>query len=461
MATVATTGQTRFRLPSVARPVGEWHISRAAVTAFAAFAGLASLVVLAEVFSLLPIKLPPASAPIAATAAPSPSATPESTSSPAPQPSASSSLVSVRNFEEPFTYEVPPGVDLSLARSGPKLVSLNSSNFPTDAPEIADTISDLYPTGSSGIVFASVVGAGMDSCPRHIGGQPIYPGADVPTLLTNYAGFTFTTTPTTVGGLPATVSSDISIDAPCLDHLHIAGNYTDVGSTMLLDKSQEKVHFVPIGDATLLIQTWGTADWVPVADQIVESIAFTGQPPEPTERPLSSESESYFVKPFVYRLPDGVLLATQERTHSFVSFFASPYTSDGNGISIASSADGLLDGCPQNSAMIDVGPADDFVSLLRNKAGLDFDETPTMIGGRPATLVRNVTTTCYGHLHVGQSFLAQVGQLNLGQPFEQVYLLPFADTTVVIQVWSGSKDLFDAWLPIAKQIVEGMHFSGE
>jgi hypothetical protein len=172
--------------------------------------------------------------------------------------------------------------------------------------------------------------------------------------------------------------------------------------------------------------------------------------------PIGDRSESVFVKPFVYQLPDGVTLADRERNRILISYAAA----GGNGISVASSADAWLDTCPSDSGMMDVGPTDDFASLLQNKAGFNFDATPTTIDGRPATLLEHLTTNCYGHLHVGPSFLRQVGQLSLGEPFEQVYVVPFADTTVVIQIWSNSQDELDSWLPIADQIVSSTHFSG-
>jgi hypothetical protein len=466
MTTVATTRQRRAWVPTLTLPRRYSRVSRTAVLPFAALvAALALLVVLVQVFSMLPNKLPPASAPVIATAGPSGSPTPASSASisPVPEPSASSTRVGIPDFEQPFTFLSPAGVELTVSRNEPKLVSLNSSNFRIGAPQIGEPTSDLYPIGDSGIVIASAVGAGMDSCPRHIGGQTINPGDDVPTLLTDYAGFTFTTTPTNVSGLPATIASGIAVDPPCLSHLHIGGNYQDESSTMLLDRSPGTVYLVPVGNTTVLIQIWGSAVWLPIADQIVDSIEFTDLTTVKAtdavpfaSAPIGDRSESVFVKPFVYQLPDGVTLADRERNRILISYAAA----GGNGISVASSADAWLDTCPSDSGMMDVGPTDDFASLLQNKAGFNFDATPTTIDGRPATLLEHLTTNCYGHLHVGPSFLRQVGQLSLGEPFEQVYVVPFADTTVVIQIWSNSQDELDSWLPIADQIVSSTHFSG-
>ncbi len=200
---------------------------------------------------------------------------------------APAAAVSSSNFELPFRYELPAGVSPLITRDWTDMFALITRSSTSDLGTTWPANQDLYPPESNGLVIASTTHAAIYGCP-HVGlGASVHisPTNDVASQLRELGGFAFQTTPTSVDGYAASVTTAISLqsDPPptsCSDGLVVNLADGSTAATILLARYRDRIYFVPIRDTTLVIQVWsgGPAEdqWFETADQIVQSIDFAG-----------------------------------------------------------------------------------------------------------------------------------------------------------------------------------------
>ncbi len=406
-----------------------------------------------------------------------PSATPpEAAATVVPQPAATASTVGSQEFEFPFTYSVPAGLELITSIDSEKLVVLNTN--------ATGGVPLLYDIDTHGIIIASPSEGYSDTCPRAgISSVPIRPGADMLDVLDRDSGLSVTPT-AMVNDVISRVTVDlVEMEPPCLDHLHLLG-----GESMQLMRGSTRLYMKLFGGATVVFfQVWsgrptGGEAWFEIAEDIIGSITF-GAAATPSAQPTSAPSGSSDVRqatefqvPFSYELSANDRLAQNLRSsgvpdHSGSLFgFEEAVTGDSApryGIAVALVTNAGVHRCPRSSTSsedvsVRTSPRD-LLDDMQQLGGMEFaDPVEGLFDGRPALFTERVAGAheCeVADLHFGGS----TGRSSLA-PFLPLdtagssILLEVDGETVLIDVWAETDEELADWLPLAMEFVNSIHF---
>ncbi len=191
--------------------------------------------------------------------------------------------------------------------------------------------------------------------------------------------------------------------------------------------------------------------------------------------PVPVRSAGEFIRPFEYVIPrTSTMVPTLEllRLHAFTQGSGEIYPRDPDGkllpgvrgITVASTDGAVTHPCPivdGGSSRVPVGaPPQAFLDDLRRIAGIGLGEpSPSTVGDRPALAVTvdpGVASCEYGDFHVANAGIGS-GYVDLNVP-SRLWLVEVDGLTVVVQVWAGTDDDLAAWLPIASEFLDSVHF---
>lgn len=375
-------------------------------------------------------------------------------------------------FFKPFEYAIPAGSELQPAASGQVVAAWvvgENDPGPADGPrwggqaeESGNTRGILVATGENAWIHGN---AGREELPD----DPI---GFLETLRDSGDVDMEPIEATTLDGRPAAAARTARDRAQYSGDLHVAGPMTGLAtaSPWVLRDFPYRLIVTEVDGYTIFVQIWARSNeeldaFMPVATEFVDSIHFVDDATAPVETPAPSAREvnATFVKPFEFAIPDGSGLELGRSGEEMARWFVG--ADHTHGITVATGEDAWIHPGAGRVALPD-DPAG-FIATLREVGSVDLDPTESMtLDGRPAMTARMARDRSADDPHVYElhvtgpmTGLSSGPYLYLNSP-QRLIVTEVDGFTVLVQVWARSNEELDAFMPVATEFVDSIHFLG-
>ena len=204
-----------------------------------------------------------------------------------------------------------------------------------------------------------------------------------------------------------------------------------------------------------------------VAGPAVPAVAQSGEPAAPS---MATLVVAPFARPFEYSIPDAMTPNTRYEDQDVLALVEGPSfpfgwaqdeagESGARGVLVVEATDVVTHPChvPSMNSRVDIGDAPTaFLDDMQAVAGLHLEEqVATTLDGRPAVSAIALGSDCgTADIHLAHSPMSWV---RLDVP-SRLIVAEVAGSTVLVQAWAGTPDGLDAWLPIAQEFIDSIHF---
>jgi len=178
-----------------------------------------------------------------------------------------------------------------------------------------------------------------------------------------------------------------------------------------------------------------------------------------------------FAPPFAYSIPDDMRPSARYESREVLALaegasFPFGWAQDeagqsgARGVIVVDATDVVTHPChvPSMSSRVDTGngPAA-FLDDMQAIAGLDLEGQVAMsLDGRPAVSAIALGSDCgTADIHLAHSPMSWV---RLDIP-SRLIVTEVAGSTVLVQAWAGTPGDLDAWLPVAQELIDSIHFA--
>ena len=211
-----------------------------------------------------------------------------------------------------------------------------------------------------------------------------------------------------------------------------------------------------------------------MATLAIASVATAQVSPAPTAR---SDASRFFAQPFEYTVPATIdPAATMSETSVLwalaegIPDTAPPYGSvqsdaretGARGVLVADVTQAFAHPCPGvdgGRSRVEVGDGPTaFVDDMQTIAGLALkDVSEATLDSRPATAARSGRKSKCETADIHLPGFATPDRIELGVP-SRIIVTDVAGSTIMVQAWAGTREALEAWLPIADEFIDSIHF---